>query len=171
MAAIVSYAIWSCLGTCTEHRIEQNIDCALQKTQCMTINNCRGSRILPMKSTTIMTESLCKGGISVSPRQGSNSSEDPHKIWHKLNPNKRGWTLHQVTMYLFYNEFFLLVQVVFEPVPSIRRVGWSDADTTVVDSNVKPNPHHPPPPTQSSSCIILLTSGCITPTTCLPGTS
>ena len=106
MAAIVSYAIWSCLGTCTEHRIEQNIDCALQKTQCMTINNCRGSRILPMKSTSIMTESLCKGGISVSPRQGSNSSEDPHKIWHKLNPNKRGWTLHQVTMYLFYNEFF-----------------------------------------------------------------
>ena len=53
--------------------INQNKGCVLQKTQCMTINNCRGSRILPMKSTTIMTESLCKGEISVSPRLGRNS--------------------------------------------------------------------------------------------------
>ena len=108
----------------------------------MTINNCRGSRILPMKSTTIMTESLCKGAISVSSRVGSNTSENPHKIWQKLNSDTRAWTPHQVTMYLLYDEFFFWSSVLFFlPVQGIQ----------IVESGVKWRPHHPPPPPPNST--------------------
>lgn len=104
----------------------------------MTINNCRGSGILPMKSTTIMTESLCKGGISVSRRLGSNSTKNQHKIWQKLNSNTRAWTPHQVTMYLLYDEFFVWSKCTFFfiPVQGIQ----------IVESGVKWRPHHHPPP-------------------------